>query len=142
MLGWLVALPGKALAAPARLMGVTRDLESIEHGTRSLPDIEGSLHSIASDTELLHQVARDIAVVAEATSGLKQMDERMATIEGAMPVLVEVQRHLAQVPEKLDHLDTRLAELSKTLERLLVAMEPLSRVADRFPGRSKQPAAG
>ena len=66
----------------------------------------------------------------------------MATIEGAMPVLVEVQRHLAQVPETLEHLDARLAELSETLERLLVAMEPLSRVAGRFPGRSRQAAAG
>ena len=58
-----------------------------------------------------------------------------------MPLLVEVQRHLAQVPETLARLDTRLGELSETLERLLVAMEPLSRVADRFPGRSRQPTA-
>jgi hypothetical protein len=86
---------------------------------------------------------------------LPSMDERMSAIEGAMPVLVEVQRHLAQVPETLDHLDTRLAELSETLERLLVSLEgldrnvttlhaavgPLSRIAGRFPGRSREPAA-
>jgi hypothetical protein len=70
------------------------------------------------------------------------MDERMATIEGAMPVLVEVQRHLAQVPATLEQLDEGLEELSATLGRLLVAMEPLSRVADRFPGRSRPAAAG
>jgi hypothetical protein len=136
-IGWLVALPGRTLAAPGRLAGATRDLESIEHDTRSLPDIERSMCSIAKDTDLLNQVARDIAEVAQATSMLE-----MATIEGAMPVLVEVQRHLALVPEKLEHLDQRLGELSATLERLMVGMEPLSRVADRFPGRSRQHNTG
>jgi hypothetical protein len=90
--------------------------------------------------------------VAAATQVLPPMDERMAAIEGAMPVLVEVQRHLARVPETLEHLDTRLADLSATLERLLVSLEgldrnvgslhaavgPLSRVAERLPGRGRR----
>ena len=59
------------------------------------------------------------------------------------------------MPETLERLDARLGELSLTLERLLVSLEgldrnvaslhvavgPLSRLAGRFPGRSREPAA-
>jgi hypothetical protein len=154
-LSWLVALPGRALAAPAQLVGVGRNLDSIEETTRTLPEIDQSMRSIASDTEVLRAVAADMAEVAAATQVLPPMDDRMTTIEGAMPVLVEVQRHLARVPETLEQLDGRLAEFSLTLERLLVSLEaldrnvgalhvavgPLGRLAGRFPGRAREPAA-
>jgi hypothetical protein len=153
-LSWLLALPRRALAAPARLAGVSRDLGAIEEATRTLPDVERSMRSIASDTDVLDAVAADMAGVAEATRVLPPMDERMAVIEGAMPVLVEVQRHLARVPDTLELLEKRLGELSVTLDRLLVSLEgldrnvstlhaavgPLSRLAGRFPGRSREPA--
>jgi hypothetical protein len=62
MLGWLVSLPGRVL-----------HLGSIEESTRTLPEIQSSMRSIASDTELLQQVARDIAGVAAATQVLPPM---------------------------------------------------------------------
>jgi len=93
-----------------------------------------------------------MAVVGDATAVLRPMDARMASIEGAMPVLVEVQQHLARVPDTLEHLDAGLTRMSDTLDRLLVALErldaelasldsavgPLGRLAQRFPGRSRR----
>jgi hypothetical protein len=76
------------------------------------------------------------------------MDERMQTIEGAMPVLVEVQQHLSALPETMTGLDATLTEMSQNLEKLLIALEhlsaelttlegsvgPLGRLAQRIPG--------
>ena len=73
------------------------------------------------------------------------------TIEEAMPVLVEVQRHLVALPDKIDRLDAGLDRLSTLLERLLAgldglngsidtlqgAVEPMGRLAKRMPGQKK-----
>jgi hypothetical protein len=79
------------------------------------------------------------------------MDGRMAAIEGAMPVLVEVQQHLAVLPEKVGRVDDGLDKLSEMLERLLGALdvlnesvetldravEPVGRLARRVPGKKR-----
>jgi hypothetical protein len=79
------------------------------------------------------------------------MDARMAEIEAAMPVLVDVQRHLAQLPETMDRLDDALVRLSGLMEQILAALgtlngsveqlqsavEPMGRLANRVPGQRK-----
>jgi uncharacterized protein (DUF3084 family) len=76
----------------------------------------------------------------------------MASIDSAMPTLVEVQQHLAKLPETMATLGTGLGQLSALMEQLLGSLErldrnvtalqesiePLGRIADRLPGRSKR----
>jgi hypothetical protein len=89
-----------------------------------------------------------LATVAKATKVLPAMDGRMAKIEEAMPVLVEVQRNLAELPEAIESLGTGIDRLAKLMDRLLTSMdtldgnvgalresmEPIGRIADRLPG--------
>jgi hypothetical protein len=72
------------------------------------------------------------------------MDVRMANIEATMPVLVDVQKDLAQVPEIIAKLDDRieklavlLDELARSVEGLQRSITPLGRMAARLPGGSK-----
>ena len=72
----------------------------------------------------------------------------MATIEAAMPVLVEVQQHLAELPETMSVLADGIGNLTTLIERMLAALEkldddvsrldaavtPLGKLADRLPG--------
>jgi hypothetical protein len=51
-----------------------------------------------------------------------------------MPVLVEVQQHLARLPETIEGLNAGIAELVGLMERLHESLEPLGRLADRLPG--------
>jgi len=62
----------------------------------------------------------------------------MASIESAMPVLVDVQKHLTTLPETMEQLDKRLAELHGSMVSLLGAVTPLGRVASRLPGRRRR----
>jgi uncharacterized phage infection (PIP) family protein YhgE len=92
-----------------------------------------------------------MALVAEATSVLGAMDGRIATIEEAMPVLVEVQRHLNQLPDTMGGLDEKISRLSALMEQMLTALDglaanvealrsgmgPLNRLASRVPGQRK-----
>jgi hypothetical protein len=80
------------------------------------------------------------------------MDRRMATIEDAMPTLVEVQKHLANLPEIIEGLQSGIDRMTELLEGLMgslqrldgdveslqASIEPLGRVADRIPGGRKQ----
>jgi hypothetical protein len=68
----------------------------------------------------------------------------MANIEATMPVLVDVQKDLAAVPEIIAKLDDRINKLSVLLEELSESVEglqrsitPLGRLARRLPGSSK-----
>jgi hypothetical protein len=90
--------------------------------------------------------------VAESTALIGPMDERIAAIQEAMPVLVEVRQHLAQLPDTMAKLDARIGELAELLQRMLgalghldesvtslhAAVEPLGRVADRLPGGQRR----
>jgi hypothetical protein len=93
-----------------------------------------------------------MARVAQTTAILEPMDGRMASIEAAMPVLVEVQEHLAGLPETLGRLDSSIDRLSGLLDTLLRSLDalshsvdalhedvgPLGRIARRIPG-SREP---
>jgi len=79
------------------------------------------------------------------------MDGRMAAIAESMPVLVDVQRQLAALPEVMSGLDEgidRLAglmertlasieELSATITTLHGSLEPVGRLASRVPGQGR-----
>ena len=109
-----------------------------------LPRIAENTASMAEDTRALAQLKRDMAKVAERTEGITTMDARMANIEAAMPVLVDVQKDLAQVPviiakldERIEKLSVLLAELAESVEGLQRSITPLGRIAGRLPGGSK-----
>ena len=111
-----------------RMAGLDRGMKSIGKQTASLPAVEEELQGILGKIEV--------------------MDGRMAQIADTMPVLVEVQTHIARLPEMMDGLDEQLASLSTGLERLLESLEgfsdnlatlqgsiePLGRLAGRMPG--------
>jgi hypothetical protein len=115
---------------------------------RMIPDITENTRRIAEHTAVLSQVLRQVEV-------LETMDARMAAIEEAMPVLVEVQRHLAQLPETMGRLDEGLARLSVLMEKMVAtidglnesvkalesSIEPLGRLASRVPGQRKDERA-
>jgi hypothetical protein len=61
------------------------------------------------------------------TSTIGKIAARMATIGAAMPVLMEVQGHLARVPDTL-------GQLGDNVDTLQVSIDPLSRVVQRLPG--------
>ncbi|MFL5832543.1 MAG: hypothetical protein ACJ76B_00990, partial [Solirubrobacterales bacterium] len=82
------------LGAPAELAAALRVLPKIAENTRSM----------ARDTKALSDVKRDIAKVADRTEGIVTMDKRMANIEATMPVLVDVQKDLAAVPDLIARL--------------------------------------
>lgn len=99
---------------------------------------------MARDTQALAALRRDIAKVAERTEGITMIDARMANIEATMPVLVDVQKDLAAVPEIIAKLDDRIEKLAVLLEELARSVEglqrsitPLGRIAGRLPGASK-----
>src|SRR3954463_772966 len=109
-----------------------------------LPKIADNTASMSRDTELLAKVQRDMAEVAKRMEGVTTMDARMKNIEATMPVLVDVQKDLAQVPEIIAKLDTRIEKLSVLLGELALGLEglqrsitPLGRLAGRLPGSSK-----
>jgi methyl-accepting chemotaxis protein len=140
----LTALPADVLAGLRNLPSIARNTEAMAEHTANLDEVLAALQRVADNAESLPQMQEEMRSVSK-------MDERMAHIEGAMPVLVEVQQHLANVPEALGQLQTQMRELSELLEsflthvdrlsdsvdRLEVAVGPLGRIADRLPGRSK-----
>ena len=122
------------LGAPAELVAALRVLPSIAENTRSM----------AKDTQALSDLKRDMARVAACTEGIPTIEARLANIEATMPVLVDVQRDLAAVPDTIARLDDRIAKLSVLLEELSQSLEslqrsitPLGRLAGRLPGSSK-----
>lgn len=97
---------------------------------RKLPDIAENTKVMKEHTAALERVAAALDRVAADTAVLRQMDERMATIESAMPLLADVQRDLAQLPEIIEGLRTSADTLHK-------AVKPLGRLAGRVPGQRK-----
>lgn len=135
----------------ADLLGLGPVLEQIAEHTRTmaeftkaLPKMDRQIRELRKDTQALPEVAIQMEAVAEA---VRVMDARMAQIEAAMPVLVEVQGHLALVPDTLGTLDEGLRELLTSLEGLKenvgtleTSLHPLSRMAGRFGGRANHAA--
>jgi methyl-accepting chemotaxis protein len=110
----------------------------------------GALEDVARDAAAMPALREEMQGLGEALGVLETMDGRMASIEAAMPVLVEVQQHLARVPDTLERLDANITLLSEALDRMLetlgtlaasvenlqLSLQPVSRIARRFPGRS------
>ena len=126
-----MSVPGELVAALRVLPEVLTTLTKVGEDTRRM----------AENTAELPDVRARLEEVSELASVLPPMDERMATIEGAMPVLVEVQQHLAKLPETIEGLNAGIAELVALMERLEeslghlhASLEPLGRLADRLPG--------
>ncbi len=120
----------------------TRNLPAIADNTAHLPDIEAAIAAVADDTSAL----------APLNDQMGAMDKRMASIEAAMPVLVEVQQHLAQLPEAIESLESGIDRLCGLMEGLHASvdrldgdveslhhsLEPVARVADRLPGGNRR----
>lgn len=124
-------------ALPFDIVGVLRVLPIIADNTSQMARSTEVLGDVAAATSALPQLHADMARVAEATERINQIDARMANIEAAMPVLVEVQQHLSTLPETMDRLDRRLAQLADQLEALQLGLEPIGRVARRVPGQRR-----
>lgn len=130
----IVSAPGE-LATSLRTLPELLALRKVGDDTRRMAD----------NTAELPDVRAQLEQAAEMTSVLPQMDRRMATIEEAMPVLVEVQQHLARLPETIEGLNRGIAELvglmdglQASLGHLHESLEPLGRLADRIPGGSRR----
>jgi hypothetical protein len=119
-----VAPLGRLLSAPREVLSVISLLRTIAANTKTM----------AEATRVLPDLHRDMRRVAETVAVLEPMDARMAVIEGAMPVLVEVQKSLVRLPATAEHLDAELTELRKLLDQLHASLEPLARLAQRVPG--------
>jgi prophage DNA circulation protein len=126
------------------LEDVAAALRDVTSHTKSIPPMDWEVSEISGKLTVLETVAAELSV-------LQTMDARMAEIEAAMPVLVDVQRHLAQLPETMDRLDDALVRLSGLMEQILAALgtlngsveqlqsavEPMGRLANRVPGQRK-----
>ena len=154
----LTALTAEALNAVRMLSRAAQQVEQIAESTRALLPMREAIGDVAGDTRALALLRKDMAKVAESTANLDGvlsatdvlpgMDQRMAHIEEAMPVLVEVQRSLSRLPDTMERLGAGLTDLSALLERLVASVEqldenvttlhasvePLGRVAQRIPG--------
>jgi DNA repair ATPase RecN len=132
---------GDVVTALGALSGLGEGVDAIGRDT-------AELRSVSEHTRHLPGMNDKLGVVANATDVLPTMDRRMATIEEAMPALLEVQQHLARLPESIEHLDAHIGRLAQIMDRLLESLgrldddvnvlsssvEPLSRLADRMPG--------
>lgn len=109
------------------LPGMARDTASMAKSTEVLADV-------ANATSALPELRAEMRRVAKATEQIAQIDGRMATIESAMPVLVEVQQHLSQLPEIMLRLEGQLDQLSEKLDGLQASLHPIGRLARAMPG--------
>jgi hypothetical protein len=137
------------IGAPAEIVNAVKLLPTIAD---RLGEVVQGLRSISADTRELPSMNERIGVVAAGTEVLPGMDARMQTIEQAMPALLEVQQHLAQLPETIQHLDGHIGRLTAIMDDLLsslhrldqdvntlsASVEPLGRLAGRVPGGSKR----
>jgi len=116
----IVSLPAELVAHLRVLPRIAERLASVSRHTEGMKQ----------NTDVLAQVAADTKALGELREQMARIDERMATIEAAMPVLVEVQQHLAQLPEAIERLCT-------LMEGLEGSLEPIGRVAGRLPGQRR-----
>lgn len=171
-LGALIGVPAVLAGALTTLSEVRDRLTTVVRSTAVLPAMGRAIDGMAGDTSALDDIRTAIVKVAEATSRLPQvakatavlpgMDRRMEVIESAMPTLVEVQQHLAELPEAIRRMTTTLTDLQESVTQLdrnvaglqrsidplapsmtrldsdvltlHKAIEPLGRLAKRVPG--------
>ena len=147
-IGRLATVPADLLESLRLLPSIAESTAAMAKATAVLPEVLAAVSDVARDAGSLPMLRDEMRGMGEAFEVLETMDGRMATIESAMPVLVEVQQHLARVPDTLERLDGNITVLAGALERLLEvlgqldshvgklqeAIDPLSRVVQRLPG--------
>jgi uncharacterized protein YoxC len=111
---------GSVTGLPADAVAALRQLPEIAENTKVMKEHTAALERVA---DALDRVAADIGV-------LRKMDKRMAAIEKRMPLLADVQRDLAELPEIIEGLKT-------SADTLHQAVQPLGRLAGRVPGQRK-----
>jgi uncharacterized phage infection (PIP) family protein YhgE len=128
---------------PLDILNALRVLPGMARDTASMAKSTEVLGEVAKSVSALPELRAEMARVAKATEEISKIDGRMATIEAAMPVLVEVQQHLSQLPEIMLRLNAQLDDLSTGLEELQSALLPIGRLARRMPGsrRAERQAA-
>lgn len=145
------ALPGDVLAALRILPVIAEHTEAMEAHTALLRDMTASIAAVGEDTSALPALREEMAQISSVAQTLDTMDGRMANIEGSMPILVEVQRDLARLPETVGRLDERIEALSALMERMLASLDtlsgsvealqdavgPMGRLASRLPGQGR-----
>jgi DNA repair ATPase RecN len=119
----LFGAPSSIVSALRVLPDIAAHTEVMVRHTAILERIAESLERVSTDTDALRELRAEMARVAEATA---VMDGRMANIESAMPVLVEVQRDLTRVPDTLARLDGGMERLSSLLEQMLSSLDSLA----------------
>ena len=96
----------------------------------------------------LANVWRSLPLVADR---LDEIAGSTRELPQSMPVLVEVQQHLAALPEVMQTIGTGLEQLTNLMDRLLGSidaldgnvkalqgsLDPIGRVADRIPGNRR-----
>ena len=119
---------------PLDIINALRVLPPMARDVARMAKSTDVLNDVAKATAALPELREEMARVATATEEIGRIDARMATIEAAMPVLVEVQQHISQLPEIMLRLEAQIGELSKSLEDLQASLHPIGRLARRVPG--------
>src|SRR5690348_10140452 len=78
-------------ANPLDIVNALRVLPAIARNTEQMAKSTEVLGKVADDLGALHELRSEMGRVATATEEIGKIDARMANIEAAMPVLVEVQ---------------------------------------------------
>jgi len=119
---------------PLDIINALRVLPPMARDVARMAKSTDVLNDVAKATAALPELREEMARVAKATEEISKIDARMANIEAAMPVLVEVQQHLSTLPDVMVRLQEQLDELSRGLEGLQASLQPIGRLADRVPG--------
>src|SRR3954454_24407734 len=134
----LASVPADVMNALRVLPILAERLELIASHTENLPHVAEHTSHLADIEHSIDSVSEDTATLRELSGQIAAMDRRMAAIEGAMPVLVEVQQHLGQLPEAIATLQSGIDRLCGLMESLEHSLQPVARVAGRLPGGRNQ----
>lgn len=125
-------VPADAIAALRMLPEIAENTRAMKEHTAALTRVADALDRVAGYTGALPTMGEEIEQIGKTVNGLDGVDDRVAAIEAAMPVLVEVQRHLAALPETMDRLDKGIAGLDKGTKRLDKGIAGLSELMERI----------
>jgi hypothetical protein len=111
-----------------------RRLVGVERNTNTLPSIESHLATVEVSTATLPGVLEEMHRMSAAVEEMRDATVKIAEL---VPVLVELQASLVDLPETLSALHTELHSLQGTVTGLTEAVEPVGRVAARMPRRRR-----
>lgn len=111
-----------------------RRLVGVERNTNTLPSIESHLATVKVSTATLPGVLEEMHRMSAAVEEMRDATVKIAEL---VPVLVELQASLVDLPETLSALHTELHSLQGTVTGLTEAVEPVGRVAARMPRRRR-----